>query len=130
MKTYWDSSSLIQALHDKRLRASIKPGTHGTRVHTFTEIFSTLTKGVNFRYAPRDAANMIVDLARDLDAVELTAEETVSAINEAESLGVRGGRIHDLMHATAARKYEAELLMTLDTTGFTGITKGLKIQSS
>ena len=130
MKTYWDSSSLIQALHDQRLRARLKPGTHGTRLHSFTEIFSTLTKGVNFRYTPRDAAIMVADLARDLDIVELTSDETLSAINEAESLGVRGGRIHDLMHATAARNYKAEVLMTLDTSGFTGISKGLRVQSS
>ena len=130
MRTYWDSSSLIQALHDQSLRARMKPGAHGTRVHSFTEVFSTLTKGVNFRYTPGDAANMVADLARDLDIVELTANETVSAIKQAEGLGVRGGRIHDLMHATAARKYEAELLMTLDSAGFAGISKGLKIQSS
>jgi predicted nucleic acid-binding protein len=118
MKTYWDSSALIQALHDQQMRSRIKTGDNGTRPHSLTEVFSTLTKGVNFRYSPSDAANMVKDLARDLDFVELGPDDTLLAIKEASSLGVRGGRIHDLMHAVAAKKYGADALLTLDEAGF------------
>lgn len=118
MKTYWDSSALIEALYDQKLRDSLKRGKDGTRPHSLAEIFSTLTKGVNFRYSPKDAAVMIKGLAEDLDFVELTADETLSAINTASSQGVRGARVHDLMHAAAAKKYQAAVIFTLDVAGF------------
>ena len=129
MKTYWDSSALLEVLHDQTLRAQLKAKSDGTRPHTLSEIFSTLTKGVAFRYPPDDAAKMISDLAGDLDFIELTRAETLSAIRDAKRLGVRGARIHDLMHVFAAGKYGASVLMTLDTGGFQGIPSGLTIQS-
>src|ERR1700679_644198 len=110
MKTYWDSSALIQALHDQQMRSRIKPGENGARPHSLTEVFSTLTKGVNFRYLPSDAANIVKDLARDLYFIELSSKDTLLAVKAASSLGVRGGRIHDLMHAVAAKKYGADVL--------------------
>ena len=66
MKTYWDSSALIEALHDQKLRDRLKPGESASRPHSLVEVFSTLTKGVNYRYSPADAAKMIGDLAKDL----------------------------------------------------------------
>jgi hypothetical protein len=69
MKTYWDSSALVEALHDPAIRERIKPANNATRSHSLTEVFSTLTKGVNFRYSPVDAANMIVDISRDITFV-------------------------------------------------------------
>ena len=80
MRTYWDSSALIEALHDPKLRSRIRRGENGTRPHSLAEVFSTLTKGVNFRYPPADAANMAGDLAKDLDFVELSAADAVSAL--------------------------------------------------
>ena len=127
MNTYWDSSALIELLHRPELRAALSPKSHFTRLHALSELFSTLTKGVNFRYSPDDATKMIDDLASDLTFVELSKQETMDAIKTARRLGVRGGRIHDLMHAAAARKSGAATLMTLDTAGFTGIATGLKI---
>jgi len=129
MKTYWDSSALLEVLHDSNLRAKLKPENDATRPHSLAEIFSTLTKGVAFRYPPDDAAKMISDLAEDLDFIELTKADALSAIKEAKRSGVRGARIHDLMHVYAARKCGADALMTLDTKGFHGIDHGLKIQS-
>ena len=127
MKTYWDSSALIEALHDSKLRARICRGENGTRPHSLAEVFSTLTKGVNFRYPPADAANMAADLARDLDFVELSSADAVSALKKASSLGVRGARIHDLMHAEAAIKYGADELLTLDDSGFSSLNLSLQV---
>jgi predicted nucleic acid-binding protein len=129
MKTYWDSSALIEALHDARLRSRLRPGENGTRPHSLAEVFSTLTKGVNFRYSPSDAARMAEDLARDLDFVELSAAETVSVLKRASSLGVRGARVHDLMHAEAASKYGADLLLTLDDAGFGTLKLPLRVST-
>jgi predicted nucleic acid-binding protein len=129
MKTYWDSSALIEALHDAKMRARIKPGENATRPHSLAEVFSTLTKGVNFRYSPSDAAKMAEDLAKDLDFIELNASETVSVLKKAHSLGVRGARVHDLLHAEAASKYGADLLLTLDAAGFGTLKLSLRVAS-
>jgi predicted nucleic acid-binding protein len=129
MKTYWDSSALIQALHDPNIRSQIKHFDQATRPHSLAEVFSTLTKGVNFRYSPADAANMIGDLKADLLFVELGPEETMSAIQQASGQGVRGARIHDLMHATAAKKWGADELLTLDDAGFATLKVGIKIST-
>lgn len=129
MKAYWDSSALIKALHDQKLRASLERGKDGTRPHSLAEIFSTLTKGVSFQYSPADAAAMIESLAGNLDFVELSAADAVSAIRDASSQGVRGARIHDLMHAAAAQKYQAKILFTLDQAGFSTLKMPVPIQA-
>ena len=117
MKAYWDSSALIKALHDQKLRTSLNPGKDGTRPHSLPELFTTLTKGLNFHYTPADAAAMIESLAKSLDFVELNAVEVLAAIKSASSQGVRGARVHDLMHAVAAQKFKATVLYTLDKAG-------------
>ncbi len=127
MKTYWDSSALVNVLHNTELRNRIKLGDNATRPHSLAELFSTLTKGVNYRYSPLDAANMIADLKADLDFVELSADETLSALREASRQGVRGARIHDLMHAWAAQKWGADQLLTLDNAGFSTLKLKLKV---
>jgi predicted nucleic acid-binding protein len=129
MKAYWDSSALIKALHDPKLRTSLKPGKDGTRPHSLAEVFSTLTKGLNFHYPPADAAAMIENLAESLDFIELSADEAVLAIKSASSQGVRGARIHDLMHAAAARKYHATVIFTLDEAGFSTLKNPVPAQA-
>jgi predicted nucleic acid-binding protein len=73
---------------------------------------------VSFHYSSKDAAEIVKSLADSLDFVELNAQDAVSAINGASSQGVRGARIHDLMHAVAAQKYQATVIFTLDEAGF------------
>lgn len=121
MKTYWDSSALMLALHDDGVRARIKRGQSITRPHALTEVFSTLTKGVNFRYSPADAARLVQDLADDLEFIELSATDTLKAVGSASASGVRGARLHDLMHAAAAAKAGCSTLVTLDEAGFAGL---------
>ena len=55
-----------------------------TRPHSLAEVFSTLTKGVNFRYAAEDAAKMLVDLKADLDFIELTVEDAIKTIERGQ----------------------------------------------
>lgn len=129
MITYWDTSALIDLLHRPSLRSNLSPARDITRTHTLSELFSTLTKGVNFRYSPEDAARMVEDLSRDLKFIELSTQDALATIKTAKRLGVRGGRIHDLMHVAAAQKAHAEILMTLDLAGFTGLAADLRIES-
>ena len=128
MKTYWDSSALVLALHDGDVRDRLENGRAYTRSHALTEIFSTLTKGVNFRYSPNEAAKLIRDLARDLAFVELSDTDTLKAVDSAGGNGVRGARIHDLMHAAAAVKAGCSVLITLDYAGFDSLKLALKIE--
>jgi len=128
MKTYWDSSALILALHDTEAREHLQSIESVTRSHALAEVFSTLTKGVNFRYSPTDAARLVQDLAGDLNFVELTETDTLKTLDSAGSNGVRGARIHDLMHAVAAVKAKCSTLCTLDKAGFGGLKLELKIE--
>lgn len=129
MIAYWDSSALVDALHSSQLRDRIKPESAVTRPHALAEVFSTLTKGMNFRYPAEDAAKMLQDLKGDISFVELTADETQDAINQASERGVRGARIHDLMHAAAAIKSGADVLLTLDKSGFGDLDVSVEIQT-
>ena len=122
MRCYWDASGLVEALHDEAVRLKITKKTAATRSHSFTEVFSTLTGGrLGIRYAAEDAAEMIASLSGDLDIVELGAAETVDALSRAGKLGVRGGRVHDYMHAVAAKKAGVGKLVTLDEGDFVGL---------
>lgn len=122
MRRYWDASALVEALHDEAVRLKVTKATSVTRPHSFTEVFSTLTGGrLGIRYSPEDAAEMIASLAGDLDTVELGAAETVDALTRAGKLGVRGGRVHDYMHAVAANKADVGKLVTLDEGDFVGL---------
>ena len=53
-----------------------------------------------------------------LDFIALSSADAVSTLKKSSSLGVRGVRVHDLMHAEAAIKYGADKLLTLDDSGF------------
>ena len=122
MKRYWDASGLVEALHDESLRLKVTKDSAVTRSHSFSEVFSTLTGGrLGFRYAPDDAAGIISSLAKDLEVVDLSLEESLAALSQAGRVGVRGGRVHDFLHAEAARKAGAERLVTLNTSDFVGL---------
>ncbi len=129
MKTYWDSSALIVVLHTPDLGATLEPDKDATRPHALAELFSTLTKGVNFRYSPENAAKLIHDLASSLDFIELSKSDALAATKDAQRLDVRGARIHDLMHARAAQRFGADVLMTLDVAGFTNLAVSFQIRS-
>jgi predicted nucleic acid-binding protein len=58
-----------------------------------------------------------------LDFQDLTAAEVLQALKEARKKGVRGGRVHDYLHAVAAEKSGAKKLLTLDKNDFTALTE-------
>lgn len=125
MRRYWDTSGLVEALHDESFRLKITRESAVTRSHSFSEVFSTLTGGrLGFRYAPDDAAEIISSLAKDLEVVDLSLEESLAALSQAGRLGVRGGRVHDFLHAQAARKAGVQKLVTLNRNDFVGLLDG------
>lgn len=129
MKAYWDASALVETHVDDDLHARLKNEGAFTRTHSLSEIFSTLTGG---RFAPRsdanDAVKTVEDLAQYLEFVDLTSSEVIAALKKARSLGVRGGRVHDYIHAVAAKKSGATALLTLDKNDFHGLAPSLSIE--
>ena len=128
LRTYWDSSALVEALHDETLRARLEQPGNLTRTHSMAEVFSTLTGGrLGIRYSPTEASEMVGSLAEDLEIAELSPAQTLEALASAHKKGVRGGRIHDYLHAVAAFQAEAKTLVTLNGKDFKGLIEDLKI---
>jgi len=128
MTVYWDTSALIHFYNDGR-KAEIAGI---TRTHTLSEMFSAYTgRGVWFtkpdgtvvlrRVSMKLAAVIIKDIRSRLSFVDLSPDEVLIAIQNANKLGAQGGRIHDLMHAAAADKAKADELWTLDRNDFAGL---------
>ena len=122
MKIYWDSSALVEATDDNLVRQRLIADGGMTRPHSLSEVFSSLTKGqAGDRVSANAAAQMVAQLSGLLDFCDLTAPEILRALAQAETKGVRGGRVHDYLHAVAAHKGKAGLILTADRHGFDGL---------
>jgi predicted nucleic acid-binding protein len=128
MKVYWDTSALVRFYRDRR----VKEISGVTRTHSLAELFSALTgRGIDIRKADgtlkhkklsmKLAAAITKAIRARLEFVELSADETMAVIEGAKNVGAQGGRIHDLMHAAAADKANADELWTLDENDFAGL---------
>jgi predicted nucleic acid-binding protein len=130
MKRYWDTSALVDALHDDKLEAKVLEPDQWTRPHALAEAFSTLTGGrLGFKYAPDDAAAMLKEITGGMNFVELDAPHTLDALALAKKHGIRGGRIHDWMRARAAKKAGASIFVTDNLPDFDGMEDGFKVIS-
>jgi predicted nucleic acid-binding protein len=128
MKIYWDSSALVEAVLDQKLRERLAGDSSVTRVHALSEVFGTLTGGrLGVKFDANEAAEVMDELAADLEFVELTAKEILAALHDAEKKGVRGGRVHDYLHAFAAQKARASLLLTSDKFDFSGLFEKVEV---
>lgn len=128
MKRYWDASALVDALHDSRVEQRTREPDQWTRPHALAEVFSTLTGGrLGFRYGPGDAAALVREISAPLRFVELDGGETLQALAAAEQRGVRGGRVHDWLHARAANKAGVAELLTDNQTDFDGLQEGFTL---
>ena len=107
---------------DMSVRQRLQGPNQFSRKHALAEVFSTLTGSrLGFRVDPADAAEIVKELADTLTFVELSVAERVDALRTARKFGVRGGRVHDFLHAVAAMKAGCELLRTLNTGDFEGL---------
>ena len=122
MKAYWDSSALVQSLADPELQRRLRRERGFTRSHALAETYSALTGNPVTRVNADDAAEFVKSLSQSLDFVEIIVPEILSALKMARQKGVRGGRVHDYLHALAAEKSGARNILTLDKNDFIGIT--------
>lgn len=115
MKVYWDASALVESFVDTSLRTRLSQQGGITRTHSLAEVFSALTSGnLEIRVDASAAARMVADIAKHLEFVDLSSAEVLKALQETRRRGVRGGRIHDFLHAAAAEKGKAQRLLTAD----------------
>jgi len=129
MKAYWDSSALIETIDNADLRQRLKQEGGLTRSHSLAEIFSALTGGnVRLRVGADQAAEMLSKLADNLSFFDLAPADVLSALKEAKARGVRGGRVHDFLHAVAAEKSGAKQLLTLDRNDFADLTDTVTVE--
>lgn len=94
-------------------------------VHALAETFSILTGG---RHGRRLRASAVARLFERsvLPFVEvrtLTGGETMTALAECESRGIRGGAVYDWLHLATARNSGAEAFVTLDLRDFRALTR-------
>jgi predicted nucleic acid-binding protein len=128
MKRYWDASALVDALHDSRIEQKALEADQWTRPHALAEVFSTLTGGrLGVQYLADDAAAMIRELTAGMSFVELDAREVLASLESAQKKGVRGGRVHDWLHARAAHKAGVSELVTDNYSDFVGLEDGFTV---
>jgi len=128
MKAYWDASALVEMTSDPALEVRLITEGGYTRTHTIAEVFSTLTGKAHIRASANDAAKTIRAMAGRMQFVNLSEDEVLDGLDKAQSLGVRGGRVHGLLHALAAVKSGADALLTLDKNDFAGLAPGLSVE--
>ena len=130
MRRYWDASALLDVLESERIERLSREADQWTRPHTLAEMFSTLTGGrLGFRYCPEDATAIIREVTAAMNFVELDAEEVFAALDRAQKRGVRGGNVHGLIHAAAARKAGVKELLTDNFTDFQNLADGFAISA-
>lgn len=130
MKRYWDSSALVDALHEARIEKLVREPDQFTRHHSLAEVFSTLTGGrLGVQYLPDDAAALVEEISRGLRFVDLDESEILQALQQAQKHGVRGGRVHDWLHARAAAKAGVAQLLTDNYSDFAGLEDGFTVEA-
>lgn len=128
MTIYWDTSALVRFF----ATGSLEKIRGVTRTHSLVELYSTLTgrgydeqmKDGTFRHRKLSmvaAAKVVTRIRSRLEIIDLTSDEVLAVIQNANKLSAQGGRIHDLMHAAAADKAKADELWTLDQNDFAGL---------
>jgi hypothetical protein len=92
------------------------------------ESFSTLTGGrLGFQYPPDDAAALLREITAGMMFVQLELSEILDALDQAQKNGIRGGRVHDYLHARAAAKANVDQLLTDNYADFAGLEDGFMI---
>lgn len=125
MKSALDSSVIVSALcasdpDHEACRKTLLSARHSILAHALAETFATLTGGrLGFRVpAPAAAGLLRSKVVPRLRAHSLDADDFLSAFEEAEARGVRGGAIYDYLHLAAARKAGAKRFYTLNLSDF------------
>ena len=126
MKQFFDTSVLLAAFledeprHEACASALASAANGCAYLHALAECFSILTGGrLSVRLSALDAVELIeANIVERLEVITLTPKETTTALRKCQSAGVRGGGIFDFLHLTAARKFAADEILTLNVRHF------------
>lgn len=100
-----------------------------TSSHALAEAYATLSGDKRLRIRPKEAAQMVSDLADHLTVETLNAEETVRLIRFAPDRGTAGGSIYDVLHAAVAKKKNCAVIHTLNVSHFRHVAPEMRIQN-
>ena len=126
MKIYFDSSALIAGMveeeehHAASLKALAECEDGFTSTHALAETFATITSGrLGIQLAPNEAWRIInTNVAGRLNILELTFADYRQAMQNCQAAGARGGAIFDMLHLQAARRGNAERILTINIRHF------------
>jgi len=99
-----------------------------TSSHALAEAYATLSGDKRLRIRPKEAAQMVSDLADHLTVETLNPEETVRQIRAAPDRGTAGGSIYDALHAAVAKKKNCAVIHTMNISHFRHVAPEMKIQ--
>lgn len=105
--------------HERAVEALLKADGF-TAAHAIAEVYGTLTSGrLPIQLTPGDAIELIEQniLAR-LKVLELLLSDYAAALKAGKAMGARGGAIYDMLHLQAARRGEAERILTINVRHF------------
>jgi predicted nucleic acid-binding protein len=133
MNRFLDASILVEAClaqSSKFVAADglVKSGGAVTSAHALAETYATLSGDARLRISPQDAAQMVEDLAAELDVHALTAEAYLALIHSAPAKGIRGGSLFDALHAQTARNTQCAEIHTLNVRHFQHVAPDLTIK--
>ena len=139
MKFYWDTSAAINAAVSPTVKARLNADEHVARVHLFSEFFSTMTgrgvptkdvagNPVRLTFDANDASKWLRQFAGKVKLIELDGTETLDGLDKAQGLNVQGSHVYDFVHALAAIKSGADVVLTRNEKDFAGLTGTAKIE--
>ena len=129
MRTFGDTSAAINAALSPEVFQRLEAGEHVARLHLLAEFFATMTgRGVEITdeaghadrmvFTQNECAAWLRNFASKLKFAELTQEEALKALENAQSRGVQGARVYDYWHALVSEKTKADELITRNTRHF------------
>lgn len=71
----------------------------------------------------RDAATWLRAFQAKVKLIDLDASETLDALENAQANNIQGGHVYDYLHALAAEKAQANLLLTRNIADFSGLAR-------
>jgi site-specific recombinase XerD len=109
---------------------------HAARLHLLAEFFATMTgRGVEITdesgntermvFTQKECASWLRSFASKVKFEELSQEESLKALEKAQSLGVQGARVYDYWHALVAEKTKSDELITRNTRHFQDLAKNV-----
>ena len=132
MRTYGDTSAAINAAISPEVFRRLDTGEHVARLHLLAEFFATMTgRGVEITdedgntdrmvFTQDQCAAWLRKFAGKLEFEELTKNEALDGLDNAQRLSVQGARVYDYWHALVSEKAKSNELITRNTRHFQGL---------